>query len=40
MVSTQKQIEPGKKFLRIIIFYGLGLILKLTKIPLNTNCEL
>ena len=29
----KKQGEPGKKFLRIIIFYGLGLILKLTKIP-------
>ena len=29
----KKQGDPGKKFLRIIIFYGLGLILKLTKIP-------
>ena len=29
----KKQGDPGKKFLRIIIFYGLGLILTLTRIP-------
>lgn len=29
----KKQSEPEKKFLRIIIFYGLGLLLSLTRIP-------
>ena len=28
----QKQIDPGKKFLRIAIFYGLGLLLTITRI--------
>ena len=37
-----KQIDPGKKFLRIAIFYGLGLLLTLTRIywknfSLNTH---
>ena len=29
----KKQSDPEKKFLRIIIFYGLGLLLSLTRIP-------
>ncbi len=28
----QKQSDPGKKFLRIAIFYGLGLLLTITRI--------
>ena len=31
----KKQIDPGKKFLRIILFYGSGLLLVLTRIPWN-----
>ena len=31
----KKQSDPGKKFLRIILFYGLGLLLVLMRIPWN-----
>ena len=31
----KKQSDPGKKFLRIILFYGLGLLLVLTRLPWN-----
>ena len=31
----QKQSDPGKKFLRIAIFYGLGLLLTITRIHLE-----
>ena len=31
----KKQSDPGKKFLRIILFYGLGLLLALIRIPWN-----
>ena len=31
----KKQIEPGKKFLRIILFYSLGLLLLISRIPLH-----
>ena len=29
----KKHSDPGKKFLRIIIFYGLGLIISLMRVP-------
>ena len=29
----KKHSDPGKKFLRIIIFYGLGLIISLIRVP-------
>ena len=29
----KRQSDPGKKFLRIAIFYGLGLLLLLSRIP-------
>tara|TARA_A100001011_G_scaffold98077_1_gene103284 strand:+ start:4134 stop:4583 length:450 start_codon:yes stop_codon:yes gene_type:complete len=38
----KKQSDPGKKFIRIILFYGLGLLLMLTRrpwdnLPYNTH---
>ena len=32
----KRQSDPGKKFLRIALFYGLGLLLLLSRIPWDT----
>ena len=32
----KRQSDPGKKFLRIALFYGLGLLLLLSRIPLDS----
>ena len=32
----KRQSDPGKKFLRITLFYGLGLLLLLSRIPWDT----